>query len=348
MTKRGGRRLAAMILAGALCLALSGCGTKPQESSTQIFAMDTVMTLTLYGGQGETALPQATQLIYQLQNTLSSPQEGSFVHTLNHAGGAWVDIPDDGTLALLRDTLELCRATGGALDVTAYPAVQAWGFISKDYRVPGEAELEELAGRIDYSRVELDEPGLRVRLPQGMELDLGSVAKGWAGARLSDLVKELGVDSAILSLGGNVQAVGAKPDGSPWRVAIQDPDGTAPLAVVEVVDRAVVTSGGYQRFFEQDGQTYWHILDPDTAAPARSGLKSVTVIGPDGLVCDGLSTALFVMGLEEGAQFWRDHRSWEFEAVFVMEDGGVAITAGLEDAFSLAQGGGRREVTVLS
>ena len=107
------------------------------------------------------------------------------------------------------------------------------------------------------------------------------------------------------------------------------------------------TSGGYQRFFEQDGETYWHILDPDTAAPARSGLSSVTVVGPSGLVCDGLSTALFVMGLEEGAQFWRDHPELEVELLFVTDDGTIYVTPGMEAKFSLAQGYEDREVQVL-
>ena len=106
--------------------------------------------------------------------------------------------------------------------------------------------------------------------------------------------------------------------------------------------------GGYQRYFERDGQTYWHILDPETAAPARSGLAGVTVVSPSGLVCDGLSTALFVMGLEEGAQLWRDHPELEFEAVFIGQDGSVSITSGLEGAFTLAQGYEDREVTILS
>ena len=110
---------------------------------------------------------------------------------------------------------------------------------------------------------------------------------------------------------------------------------------------AMGTSGGYQRYFEQDGVTYWHILDPDTAAPARSGLSSVTVVAPSALTCDGLSTALFVMGLEEGGQFWRDHPELEFEAIFVTESGEIFRTAGLEGRFSLAEGYQDREVVVL-
>ena len=156
------------------------------------------------------------------------------------------------------------------------------------------------------------------------------------------------MESALLSLGGNIQTVGAKPDGSPWRVAVQDPeqDGQTALGVVEVVDLAVVTSGGYQRYFEEDGTRYWHIMDPDTAAPARSGLSSVTVVGADGTVCDALSTALFVIGAEEAADFWRENPSLAVELILVEEDGTVLITPGLEDAFQLAEGQEREQVVI--
>lgn len=337
-----------LALAAALALTaglLAGCRSRAAEST--LFAMDTVMTLTIYGAQGEEGAEEAAALIYHLQDLLTATDENSPLYALNHAGGAWTTL-DGELLALLSDSKELCEKTGGALDITAYPAVQAWGFISRDYRVPDEEELADLASRIDYTALELDLKGGRARLPQGMEAELGAVAKGYTGDRLAGLMGELGVESAIFNLGGNVQAVGNKPDGSPWRVGIQDPEGQGNLAIVEVADKAVVTSGGYQRYFEQDGVTYWHILDPDTAAPARTGLQSVTVIGPEGLVCDGLSTALFVLGEEQGTALWRDHPELGVELVFVREDGSVAITAGLEDAFTLGEGFTDREVQVLS
>ena len=240
---------------------------------------------------------------------------------------------------LLSRALELCALTDGALDLTAYSAVQAWGFTTGEYRVPSQGELDALIPRIDYTRLELDGDGLRARLPENMELDLGAVAKGYAGTYLAEQLRQAGVTSAILRLGGNIQAVGTRPDGNPWRVAIQDPDSQqeATLGVVEIADQAVITSGGYQRYFEEGGETYWHIMDPDTAAPARSGLTSVTVIGADGTVCDALSTALFVMGPEEAAGFWRAHPELGVELILVLEDGAVQITQGLEETFTLSQ-----------
>ena len=344
------RRGLGLLLAALLgAAALTGCGARtPEAQSSQVFAMDTVMLLTAYGDRAREGLDQAEDTIQRLEKLWSATDEGSEIWALNHSGGAWTALSPE-TEALLEDSLSLCALTGGALDLTAYSAVRAWGFPTGEYRVPGEEELAALAEKIDYTQVELDGETGRARLPEDMSLDLGAVAKGRLGAVLAGDLRELGVTSALLELGGNVQTVGAKPDGSPWRVGVQDPASQtgAYLAVVEVADQAVVTSGNYQRYFEEDGRTYCHIMDPDTAAPADRGVDSVTVIGGDGAVCDALSTALFVMGEEQGGQFWRDHPELDFEAVFVAQDGSIAVTAGLEDHFALAEGYESREVTVI-
>ena len=343
------RILACALCAGMVLVTLPGCQADSREVSLQTVAMDTFMDLTVWSKDEEIArdaLNQASALIQALDETLSATREDSVIYALNHAGGAWTDVGAD-TAQLLERAIELGRLTGGALDITAYPAVQAWGFISGDYRVPDSGELELLAGLIDYTRLEVD--GAQARLPQGMEVELGAVAKGYAGDRLAQLMEDLGITSALFSLGqSSIQAVGSKPDGSPWRIGLQDPAGSGYLGVLEVSGLAVGTSGGYQRYFEQDGQAYWHILDPDTAAPARSGLASVTVVSPSGLMCDGLSTALFVLGQEQGLQLWRDHPELDFEIIFISQDGAISMTSGLEEAFALAQGYESREVTILS
>ena len=337
---------AALVL-GLLLSLPAGCQVEDVEEESRIFAMDTVMTLTYHGQDresGREAIEEGVAAVYELEDLLSATAPDSEISALNEAGQAHLS-PD--TAQLLSAALELCALTGGALDITAYPAVEAWGFTTGEYRVPNQAELEELGDRIDYTQVSLDQEG--ASLPDGMKLDLGAVAKGYTADRLAKLAQERDITSALLDLGqSTILALGAKPDGSPWRIGIQDPQGEGYLGVLELEGQAMGTSGGYQRYFERDGVRYWHIIDPATAAPARSGLLSVTVVSPSGLACDGLSTALFVMGLERGTQFWRDHPELEFEALFILEDGSLALTSGLKDSFTLAQGYEDREVEVLS
>lgn len=332
-----------------ILLLCAGCSRQPEPVQRQVFAMDTFMTLTAYGDGAAQALADAEGYLTVLEDAISVTQPDSDLSALNQAQGSPVQVSEE-TFPLLLAALSLCGDTGGALDITAYAAVRAWGFTTGEYRVPDPQELAQLAAQIDYSAVQVEAVSRTVTLPDGMAMDLGAVAKGWAGAQLHAQLEQAGVTSAILSLGGNIQTVGSKPDGSPWRVGIQDPasDQGACLASVAVRDMAVVTSGGYERYFQQDGVTYWHILDPDTAAPARSGVASATIVGPDGTTCDALSTALFVLGAQGAEQLWRDHPELNFDYVLVLEDGSIHITQGLENAFTLAQDDTDRKVTVIS
>ena len=320
------------VLCLLFALTLTGCAGQAggQEPKTiTLFAMNTYMELRAYGG--EAALTEAAALIYALDGALSVTNAESEIYALNRDKRAALS-PD--AAELTGAALELCARTDGALDVSIYPVSCAWGFTTGEYHVPSEEELSRLLLAVDYRRVRLS--GGAAELGEDMMIDLGSVAKGFASGRVIALLREAGVSSALVNLGGNVQTLGTKPDGSLWRVGIRDPFGDGNLGVVEVADKAVITSGGYERFFERDGEIYWHILDPATGSPARAGLVSVTVIGEDALVCDGLSTALFVMGPDRAAALWRE--SGDFEAVLVTDGGDVLITEGLEDSFTSDRG----------
>ena len=339
------RMLLPLAIAGVLLLALTRCHVET-EAHTQIEAMNTLVSLDLYGRDASGAMEEAVDRIYSLEHSFTATS-GSPIFDLNNAGGDWSPLDEDSTV-LLGEALQLAALTDGAMDPTAYPAVKAWGFTVGRERIPTQKELDKLVKLIDYRKVELDEENRRARMPKGMALDLGAVAKGYAGDQLAAQLKDQGVRSALLSLGASsIQTVGSKTDGSPWRIGVQDPQGNGTICVVEMSDRAMGTSGGYQRFFERDGVRYWHIMDPETASPARSGLLSVSIVADSGLLCDALSTALFVMGEEKGADLWRAHPELEFDVIFIREDGSLAITAGLEDSFSLTSAYQDREVTLL-
>ncbi|MGM9522500.1 MAG: FAD:protein FMN transferase [Oscillospiraceae bacterium] len=334
-----------VLLTLMIALLLVSCGKLESSAASQpvsatIFAMDTVMELNIYGDSE--LLKGSESLIYNLEALLSVTDENSEIFNVNHNGSA---VLSGVTAELVSDALELCSRTGGALDISIYPVVRAWGFTTGEYRIPGDAELMELLKNVDYTKIRLDPKTGELTLPDGFEIDLGSVAKGYTSGRVIDYLRENGVTSALLNLGGNVHALGAKPGGSPWRIAIQDPLGDGNLCVLEITDKAVITSGGYERYFEQDGETYWHIIDPSTGRPASSGLVSVSIIGENGLLCDGLSTSLFILGLEDAAELWRE--SSDFEAVFVTTDGEIYITEGLEGCFETAGKYDDAEVTVI-
>lgn len=315
-----------------LCtLFLTACSSPPQPEETTFFAMDTAMDFTIYGDAS--LLMAAKEQIAALEETVSVTNPDSAVYAINQNG--------TGTLTgnaaeLMQNALALCRRTDGALDLSIYPIVRAWGFTTEQYQVPTEETLRSLLPLVDYTQIDFDAANGTVALPAGMEIDLGSVAKGFAGQMTADFLREKGVSSALLNLGGNIQTIGCKPDGTPWQIAIKDPLGDhTPMMVLSIADKAVVTSGGYERYFEQDGQTYWHIMDPVNGHPARTGLASVTIVGADGLLCDGLSTSLFIMGLEKAADFWAE--SNDFEAIFVTDTGEVYLTEGLKNAFALTE-----------
>lgn len=286
----------------ALCLILICMfllvGCQPQAKQT-IFAMDTVMDLQLWGPGSESAVEKVKELILDAENKWSAHKDGSVISFLNR--GESVDDP------LVEEVLGLSERTGGAFEPRLYSVSRLWGFTGQTHTVPTSEQIHDA----------MEQP----------LWDLGGAVKGYSGQLAAEYLQETDVTHGILNLGGNIQTFGSKPDGSPWNIGIQNPAGGEYLALISVVGTmSVVTSGDYQRYFEQDGVRYHHILDPKTGMPADSGLRSVTVICRDGLTADCLSTALFVMGLEEGTAFWRG--SDDFEAVFVTTDGSIYATEG--------------------
>lgn len=304
---------------GALVLVV-GClysqARPDRECTKELFAMDTVMRFTAYGARSEEAVDAAIQEVQRLDALLSTGSASSEVSQLNRAGGGAVS---EDTARLLSASLDFYRSTGGLFDCTIYPLMELWGFSTRDYHVPAPAELAEKLPLADFSRVRFD--GQTVHLAEGQALDFGGIAKGYAAQRVCEIFQSCGVDSGNISLGGNVQVLGTKPDGTDWRIGIQDPGGVQGtiLAVLPVQDRALVTSGGYERYFEEDGKTYIHILDPRTGCPAETDLLSVTIVSSDGMLADALSTALFIMGSQAAADYWRG-QGCTFDMVLVTED----------------------------
>ena len=335
------RQLAALLLT-IFALSLTACGETAAESETRtVYAMDTVMNLTVYGENAAAALESAEKELHTLDEAvLSRTAEGSELYALNASNGETVEYGADDILpALIETALTISDATDGAFDPTLAPVLDAWGFTKDEHRVPPADELKELLSHTGCGKVALEKTadGYTVTLSGGAQLDLGGIAKGYAADLLRAQLEKEGVTSATLDLGGDVFVMGRKTDGSDWRIAVKDPaDTESYLGVVLAADKFIVTSGVYERYFEENGVRYHHILDPKTGCPAESGLVSVTVLCENGAWADALSTACFVLG-PDGALALRDDladQGTDFELILVTDDGRVLYTDGLADAFT--------------
>ena len=321
------------VLLFLLCIAmLTACQNSDENKkvSKDIFAMDTYMTVTAYGKNAENGVNKAVDEINRLETVLSAEKQESDIYKLNETGSGTLSTD---TKNIVSKALEINKTTNGAFDISIYPLMVKWGFTTQKYNVPSKNEISKLLKDVDSSKIIFDEKSGNIKLKENMKIDLGGIAKGYTSNRVMQIFKEHGVKSGLVSLGGNVQALGTKTDGTAWQIAIENPDKSSDyIGVVSVKDKAVITSGGYERYFEKNGKTYHHILDPETGYPAESGVKSVTIVSDDGTLADALSTSLFVMGKEKALDYWREHKN-EFDTVLVEDNGDITITGGLEKIF---------------
>ncbi len=346
-----------------LLFLLAACtAPEPEPAQKQVIAMDTVMTFTAYGGQADTAVEQAAEQIRQMESQLSRTLPDSDVSHLNQSsptlvGGAVGD--------LLLAAAHYYETTNGAFDITVAPVASAWGFTTDNFQIPNPAELETLLQFVDGSAVKAEKTpqgDYEAALASGQAIDLGGIAKGCASDLVAEIFRETQVERGKAEMGGNILVWGTRPDGSPWRVGILDParpsEANAFAGILELENAFAITSGGYQRFFEADGKTYHHIIDPSTGYPADSGLTSVTVVADaregapgNGAMCDAYSTAFFILGENKTLEFWRNHQQRNgyedaFDLVLVTADGRVLVTAGLADRFTPSEDSGYAYETV--
>lgn len=353
------KRLAAVALILTAALVIGGCGgagenggvaavngesvTGTSASSTgddavtrELFAMDTYMSLTAYGSHADQAVHDAIQEIKDLDAMLTTGDDTSEIGKINANGSG--TLSEDGK-ELMKRSLELYESTDGTFDISIYPVMELWGFPTKDYRVPSDQEIKKALELVNASKIRFDENTGEVSFDMsGMKIDFGGIAKGYTSAKVMDLFRQEGVTSGLVNLGGNVQALGTKPDGSDWRIGIRGPgesdaDEEDYVGILSTHDKAVITSGGYERYFEKDGKRYHHIIDPSTGYPAESGIVSSTIVSSDGTLADGLSTTLFIMGPDKAAEYWRKHAD-EFDFVLMKEDGSLLVSEGLEQNFT--------------
>lgn len=307
-------------------------GSNKQVSKTSFF-LSTVVTITLCGTEDDSLIEECFSLCDKYEKTLSRTLEGSEIYALNHRTASTVS---EETLSLIEIGLKYSALSDGALDIAIGSCSSLWDFTAETPSLPDKAALSEALAHVGYEKLSLN--GNTVSFSDDQTLiDLGAIAKGYIADRLKDFLVENGVTSAIIDLGGNVLCIGDKPDGSPFRIGIQkpfDPQGT-PMLVVPVSDRSVVTSGIYERYFEEDGKLYHHILDPATGYPCENNLLSVTILSEHSVDGDALSTACFSLGLEEGTDLIDSLD--EIYAIFITDDYEVHYSEGLLEQFAVSE-----------
>ena len=296
----------------------------PKETKVG-FYLDTVITLTAYTDHPE-LLEKGLELCGEYENLLSRTIEGSDVWRLNHADGKTVTVSDE-TADILRTAIEIGEKSDGAFDITIAPVSTIWDFTSGKQIVPDAETIEEAVRLVDFRKIRMD--GNDVTLPAGMMIDLGGIAKGYIADAVRQNLEAAGIKSAILSFGGNIVAIGMKPDGSPWKVGIQDIDEPTGKSMMVSLNYggSTVTSGIYERGFTVDGVTYHHILSNRTGWPVQNGLASVTIFSDSSMIGDALSTAVFALGKEEGARLIENLDG--IEALFIDRNRNAYGTSGL-------------------
>ncbi|MBQ8161886.1 MAG: FAD:protein FMN transferase [Clostridia bacterium] len=320
-----------------LLVLLAPCESRAEEAervSGVGYYFDTVVTITLYGTD-EKELSSLLEDIWvecaRYEHLLSKTIPGSDVSRLNEAHGEAIRV-DPETWDILRRAKDISASSGHAFSVTIAPVTELWDFTGGTQRMPDDDELAAALPLVDDEALELLGDSM-VRLPDGMKVDLGGIAKGYIADRVADLCRDQ-VIGATLNFGGNVYAVGEKPGSAPFRVGIRDPQGgeNSSIAVVSVKDISVVTSGIYERFFVKDGVSYHHILDPESGISAFTDLAGATIICTSSMDADAMATACIVMGREKALAYLQENG---MDGLLIDRDNEIYTTPGFEDTFAL-------------
>lgn len=308
---------------------------KPYQETQ--FLLDTVIEITAYGPDAEPAVKAAFAEFKRIQKLSDRFDDNSQITAVNRAAGRQPVKVDPDVLAMLQEAKGVSAKVDGAFDVTIGALTDLWGIGHKGEFVPTAAEIEAVLPLVDYRQIVLDEAAQTAYLPRpGMQLDIGGIGKGYAIDKAAAVLAAHGVKSALINAGGDVRAIGNKPDGKPWRIGVQHPrqsDGMIAKLALSEWD-TMETSGDYQRYFMKDGVRYAHILDPKTGQQPRE-LASVTLVYRAPQAKDIASSAFMVLGLERSLEMLK--RFPGVEAIFVTAEGRVVVTPGLSGKVELVQ-----------
>ncbi|MBQ6623950.1 MAG: FAD:protein FMN transferase [Mogibacterium sp.] len=336
-----------LLLITMIIITQTSCApAEPEPVSREEFLLDTICSISIYemGSAGnsdvdadadakesaEAAIDEAFALCRHLDDTLSRTKKDSFVGRINAAKGEWTEVSPE-TVELIQKGIEYSKLSDGAFDITVGGITELWDFHAAEgeAKLPNEKKLAEAVKHVGYANIEIEGNKVRLKDPE-TKIDLGGIAKGFIGDKMSELLKERGVTSGIINLGGNVICIGSKPDGENFNIGVEVPysDRTEIAGKMGVKDKTLVTSGVYERKIEVDGKVYHHILDTKTGYPVDTDVNGVTLTAETGKSADidALSTICLIKGSEEGTALIENMDG--IEAVFILKDGSVKTTEG--------------------
>ena len=329
-----------LVLMLLLIFNILGCSGENKYEKT-VFLMDTKVDITIYGNgmSNKQYLQLANEIeneMKRLESIFSCHIAGSDIKRINEAAGQEpVEVRPE-TVFVLQKALEVAEISGGAFDPTVAPLLDLWGFKTDEPGVPSQNDLNEALQLVNYKEVEIDETSSTVFLPQpGMKIDLGGIAKGYIVDQGLKIADDSSASALFINAGGDISVAGTKPSGETWKIAIQDPLESQKLtAVLDVGEGSIATSGDYQRFFEVDGEKYHHIIDPKTGYPVVD-ISSVSILAPDTIMADALSTAVFVSGLQDGMELLEGLDG--VEGVMIDKQGKIFASSGLADDLEIVK-----------
>ncbi len=327
------------------CSCLSGCtvadvkGSTAEGISGTDFLLGTVITIYLYDSADDDILNGCFQLIKKYEDIYSRTLSTSELYALNHRSlqGTNGKYRISGELSdLLSYGLYYSKLSKGAFDITIEPISSLWDFTSDPAALPSQASIEEQLPNVSYEYIKLEGEEISFA-KEGVRIDLGAIAKGYIADRVKDYLTGKGVHSAIINLGGNVLCVGTKPEGAPFRVGIQKPFATQSetMAVLEISDCSVVSSGVYERYLKKDGKLYHHLLNTKTGYPYDNDILSVTIISPKSVDGDGLSTTCFALGVEKGLELISQLP--DTYALYITKDYKLHYSPGMKEALKVSE-----------
>lgn len=329
------KTLSVIIIMVLIVMAFTGCAPKEPLIKTT-YALGTVITINLFDEGDEALMTELISRITEIEQLMSMQKEDSEISAVTAAAGSKAVQVSEETYLVIKRAIEYAKMSDGSFDPTIGPVVDLWKIGTEDARLPEASEIEAALEYVDYSKVVLNDEEMSVYLPEGgMSLDLGGIAKGYAADEVIRLLDKAGISRAMIDLGGNIYAYGEKEGGENWNVGVRTPydNQNSYFGYIPLKDMTVVTSGPYERYFEQDGNIYHHIFDARTGYPTEADVVSVSITAERSIDADALSTLLFTMEPEEGLALIESLDGTE--CLYLYSDYKVLLSSGLRSRFVL-------------